>query len=116
MKRQILTFFPYVTSVAIFGTSLGCTPPAVPPAVGEADAILERHDTKTVAAARPRLVAEARELSRRAREAAEKGETEQATLLARQAVQKFQTAKNFAEREQAERMLGALANIGWVRR
>jgi len=116
MKRQILTFFPYFTSAAIFGTALGCTPPAVPPAVGEADAVLERHDTRTVAAARPRLVAEARELSRRAREAAEKGETEQATLLARQAVQKFQTAKNFAEREQAERMLGALEKSGGVRR
>jgi hypothetical protein len=116
MKRHILNFFPYVTSAAIFGTALGCTPPAVPPAVGEADAILERHDAKTVSAARPRLVAEARELSRRAREAAEKGETEQATLLARQAVQKFQTAKNFAEREQAERMLSALEKSGTVRR
>ncbi len=108
MMRQFVSSFPYLASVVLFEAVIGCTPPDVPPAVGEADAVLERHDAKSVAAARPRLVAEARELARRAREEADRGETEHATLLARQAIQKFQTAKNFAEREQAERMLGAL--------
>lgn len=89
-----------------------CTPAQVPPAVGEADAMLDRNDTKTVAAGRPRLVAEARDLSRRAREAAERGDTERATLLARQAVQKLEIAKNFSERDQAERMLGQLDKGG----
>lgn len=112
MNRHFLSFFPYLATATLVTGALGCTPPAVPPAVGEADAVLERHDTKAVAAARPRLVAEARELSRRARDAAEKGDTERATLLARQAVQKLQTAKNFAEREQAERMLAALEKGG----
>lgn len=101
-----------LVGIASLGIVAGCTAPAMPPAVAEADAVLERHDTKTVSAARPRLVAEARDLVRRAKEAGERGETERATLLARQAVQKFQTAKNFTEREQAERMVQALEKSG----
>lgn len=108
-SRTAMALLVGITSLGIVA---GCTAPAMPPAVAEADAVLERHDTKTVAAARPRLVAEARELVRRAKEAGERGETERATLLARQAVQKFQTAKNFTEREQAERMVQALEKSG----
>ncbi len=114
MKRA--PWHPFVTTLALVSATAACTPAQVPPAVGEADAMLDRHETKTVAAGRPRLVAEARELSRRAREAAERGETEQATLLARQAVQKLEIAKNFSERDQAERMLGQLEKGGAPRK
>ncbi|HRH00994.1 MAG TPA: hypothetical protein PLR99_32345, partial [Polyangiaceae bacterium] len=87
--------------------ALGCTPAAIPPAVVEADATLQRRDVRLVAVQRPKLVAEATALAQRAREAAERGDSEQATLLARQALQKVQTARNFAARETAER--GAVA-------
>lgn len=88
--------------------ALGCTPAAIPPAVVEADATLQRRDVRLVAVQRPKLVAEATALAQRAREAAERGESEQATLLARQALQKVQTARNFAARETAERGVAAL--------
>ncbi|MBK8215891.1 MAG: hypothetical protein IPK71_19350 [Myxococcales bacterium] len=111
MKRSLALRLSSFGLVASLG-HLACTPPQVPQAVGEADAMLERHETRTLASARPKLVAEARDLSRRAREAAERGDTERAILLARQAVQKLETAKNFAERDQAERMLVALEKGG----
>lgn len=111
MKRSLALRLSSIGLVACLG-HVACTPPQVPQAVGEADAMLERHETRTLASARPRLVAEARDLSRRAREAAERGDTERAILLARQAVQKLETAKNFAERDQAERMLVALEKGG----
>jgi len=114
MKRSALS--PLVTTLALVSAAAACTPAQVPPAVGEADAMLDRHETKTIATGRPRLVAEARDLSRRAREAAERGETERATLLARQAVQKLEIAKNFSERDQAERVLGQLEKGGAARR
>ena len=93
--------------VATLG-ALGCTPAAIPPAVVEADAALQRREVRLVAVQRPKLVAEAKVLAQRAREAAERGEAEQATLLARQALQKVHIARNFSIRETAERSAAVL--------
>lgn len=86
----------------------GCTPLVIPPAVGEAEAMLGRREVRLVAVQRPKLIAEATTLAQRARETAERGEREQATLLAWQAMQKVQIARNFATRETTERGAQAL--------
>lgn len=94
-------------AISTLAGTIGCSSAALPPAVTEADALLRRQ-TDSVEAARPQLIAEARDLLERAKAAAGLGDNEKATLLARQSIQKVQSAKNFTERERAERMQRAL--------
>lgn len=104
VQRAHVTALPLLLSTSLVACG-AMTPPAQ---VGEADSMLGRSSSADVATMRPKLVADARELLARAKDAAARGDNERAVLLARQAMQKFAMAQNLSEREQAERMLDAL--------
>ncbi|MDC0739948.1 OmpA family protein [Polyangium mundeleinium] len=88
---------------ALFVAACASAPPPAP--LTEADRLLARKDTGDIKIARPELVAEARDLLRRAKAAHNIGDSERAALYAYQAIQLFTTAKNLAERDEAERLL-----------
>ncbi|WP_170228820.1 OmpA family protein [Polyangium fumosum] len=88
---------------ALFVAACASAPPPVP--LAEADRLLARKDVGDIKIARPELVAEARDLLRRAKAAHNLGDSEHATLYAYQAIQLFTSAKNLAERDEAERLL-----------
>ncbi|HVK65906.1 MAG TPA: hypothetical protein VM694_15600, partial [Polyangium sp.] len=88
---------------ALFVAACASAPPPAP--LAEADRLLARKDTGDIKIARPELVAEARDLLRRAKAAHNIGDSERAALYAYQAIQLFTTAKNLAERDEAERLL-----------
>jgi outer membrane protein OmpA-like peptidoglycan-associated protein len=96
-----------VVTLPALGSVTGCAARTPPPAVVEAETALD-HASPATAAARPGLMAEGKELLAKAKEHAARGEDEKATLVARQAIQKFRTAHALAEREQAETFLAAL--------
>lgn len=96
-----------VLSLLLGLPAVGCASAAPPPAVVDAQAALD-HTTPGAVLARSSLIAEGKELLEKARKLAETGESERASLYARQATQKFQMANAFAEREQVETFLAAL--------
>lgn len=85
----------------------GCASQAPPPAVAEAERSLDGA-SPAAKLERAGLVADAKELLSLAKEVAARGETEKATLYARQSIQKLRMAGAFAEREQVEAFLAAL--------
>ncbi|MDI3286432.1 OmpA family protein [Polyangium sp. 15x6] len=91
-----------VAPVCLVAACASAPPPAP---LAEADRLLARKDAGDIKIARPELVAEARDLLRRAKSAHGIGDAERATLYAYQAIQLFTTAKNLAERDEAERLL-----------
>ncbi|MDI1447414.1 OmpA family protein [Polyangium sp. 6x1] len=88
---------------ALLVAACASTPPPAP--LAEADRLLARKDAGDIKIARPELVAEARDLLRRAKSAHGIGDSERAALYAYQAIQLFTSAKNLAERDEAERLL-----------
>lgn len=88
---------------ALFVAACASAPPPAP--LTEADTLLGRKEASDIDIARPELVAEARDLLRRAKAAHNVGDDERATLLAHQAIQLFTSAKNLVERSEAERLL-----------
>ena len=88
---------------ALFVAACASAPPPAP--LTEADRLLTRKDAGDIKIARPELVAEARDLLRRAKAAHGIGDSERAALYAYQAIQLFTSAKNLAERDEAERLL-----------
>ncbi|MDC3980259.1 OmpA family protein [Polyangium jinanense] len=88
---------------ALLIAACASAPPPAP--LAEADRLLARKDAGDIKIARPEIVAEARDLLRRAKSAHSIGDAERATLYAYQAIQLFTTAKNLAERDEAERLL-----------
>ncbi|MDI1477997.1 OmpA family protein [Polyangium sp. y55x31] len=88
---------------ALLLAACASAPPPAP--LAEADRLLARKDAGDIKIARPELVAEARDLLRRAKSAHGIGDSERAALYAYQAIQIFTSAKNLAERDEAERLL-----------
>ena len=85
----------------------GCASAAPPPAVADAEKKLSAASPGSKLE-RPELVADAKELVAHAKELAHRGESEKATLYARQAIQKLDMAGAFAERERVEAFVAAL--------
>src|SRR5262245_15880470 len=88
---------------ALLLAACASAPPPAP--LTEADTLLSRKESGDINIARPELVAEARDLLRRATAAHNPGDPERATLFAYEAIQLVTSAKNLAERDEAERLL-----------
>lgn len=93
-KHMILT-------IALSSILVGCQSAPRPRPLLVATDQLTSAPTHELEQVQPALVARSRELTRQAHEAHRRGDQERASLLATQALQSLQTARNYAARDQA---------------
>lgn len=100
-----------IFAIALSAILVGCQSAPRPRPLLVATDQLASAPTHELEQVQPALVARSRELARQAHEAHRRGEQERASLLATQALQSLQTARNYAARDQARALSEAYPEL-----